>query len=259
MPGESRVLSHGPAACGWHASCCAVGMKHRNEHWVVLGLLLGASPAAALDAVPTEPERLWQASVQGRWHPGLGEAKGSVAEEPGPGAEGGWGLRLERRFHDLWSLGLGLSRSAWSATGSGEAGVLESGSFVDAALVLKLEPLSIDIPGGPLALYLTASGGPTLAGDTVFVRAPSASGDEGFESVRFDAGYNAGASVGASYRPFEALSVSLEGGLDWHYAVHARRSVDLDALGAGAPLPPAYVERLWVGQAVVALGMAFHF
>jgi hypothetical protein len=234
-------------------------MNYRKQYWVALGVLLGASPAAALDVAPAEPEQVWQASVQGRWFPGLGEAKGSVAEGYGPGAEAGYGLRLERRLGDLWSIGLGLSRAAWSATGSSEVGVLESGSFLDAALVLGLEPFSVEIPGGPLALYLTASGGPTLSGDTVFVRPVSESDGEAFETVSFEAGYNAGASVGARYRPFEALSVSVEAGLDWHYAVHARRSVDLDALIGGAPLPPSYVERLWVGQGVVALGMAFHF
>src|SRR5687768_9008275 len=99
-------------------------MNYREQYWVIVGLLLAASPAAALDVDPAEHEQLWQASVQGRWFTGVGEAKGSVAEGYGPGAEAGYGLRLERRLGDLWSIGLGLSRSAWSASGSTEVGVL---------------------------------------------------------------------------------------------------------------------------------------
>lgn len=224
---------------------------------VVVGYGWCASPAAAADA-QAGPERSWQASVQGRWFPGLGEAKGSVAESGAPDAAAGYGIRLERKLSDWWSVGVGLATSAWSVPAEGATGVLQSGSFVDMLLVVKLEPLSFEIPGGPLSLYVTGWGGPTLTGDTYFAGVARDAG-EGFETVRFDAGLAAGGSAGISYRPAQRLSVFLEAGLDWHYAVHGRRNVALDALASGAPLPPVYMERLWVGQGVVAAGVALHF
>jgi hypothetical protein len=214
--------------------------------------------SAAAESAQTEPERSWQASAQGRWFPGLGEAKGSVSESGAPDAGAGYGLRLERKLSDWWSVGVGLTTSAWSVPAEGATSVLQSGSFVDAVLVLKLEPLRFEIPGGPLSLYVTASGGPTLSGDTQFIRAPRDDGDA-FETTQFDAGLAAGASAGISYRPAQRLSVFLEAGLDWHYAVHGRRSIALDAIASAQPLPPVYMERLWVGQGVVAAGVALHF
>jgi hypothetical protein len=221
-------------------------------------VVCGWSASSAAADAPGEPERSWQVSVQGRWFPGLGEAKGSVAESGAPDAGAGYGLRLERNLSDWWSVGVGLTTSAWSVPTAGATDVLQSGSFVDTVFVLKLEPLRFELPGGPLSLYVTGSGGPTLAGDSHFAPAPRDDG-EAFETVRFDAGLAAGASAGMSYRPASRLSVFLEAGLDWHYAVHGRRSIALDALASGAPLPPVYMERLWVGQGVVAAGVALHF
>jgi hypothetical protein len=124
---------------------------------------------------------------------------------------------------------------------------------------LKLEPLSMEIPGGPLSVYVTGSAGPTLSGDTRFVTIPAADAEPGFETVVFEAGYAAGASAGIAYRPAPRLSFFLEAGLDWHYSVHARRRLDLSGVAAAEPLPPVFMERLWVGQGVVAAGAAFHF
>lgn len=232
--------------------------QRRAAKRAVFAVVCGWSASAAAADAHGEPERSWQASVQGRWFPGLGEAKGSVAESGAPDAGAGYGLRLERKLSDWWSVGVGLTTSAWSVPAAGATDVLQSGSFVDMVLVLKLEPLSFEIPGGPLSLYITGFGGPTLSGDSHFAGGPRDDG-EAFETVRFDAGLAAGSSAGVSYRPASRLSVFLEAGLDWHYAVHGRRSIPLDALTAGEPLPPVYMERLWVGQGVVAAGVALHF
>lgn len=223
-----------------------------------LGIVIAGFPRPVA-AAEGGSERTWQASVQGRWFPGLGEAKGSVAESGAPDGGAGYGLRLERRLSDWWSVGVGLSTSAWRVAPAGETGVLESGSFVDMVLSLKLEPLRFEIPGGPLSMYVTGSAGPTLSGDTRFVSIPGRDAERGFETVRFDAGYAAGGSAGFAYRPAPRLSIFLEAGLDWHYAVHGRRRVDLGAFAAAEPLSPVFMERLWVGQGVVAAGAAFHF
>ncbi len=230
----------------------------RGGAGAALGITI-AGAARPLAAAEGASEPVWQASVQGRWFPGLGEAKGSVAESGAPDGGAGYGLRLERRLSDWWSVGVGLSTSAWSVAPGAETGVLQSGSFVDTLLSLKLEPLSIEIPGGPLSVYVTGSAGPTLSGDTRFVSVPVADAELGFETVVFDAGYAAGAGAGIAYRPAARLGFFLEAGIDWHYSVHARRRVELGAVVAAEPLPPVFMERLWVGQGVVAAGAAFYF
>jgi hypothetical protein len=233
-------------------------MKRSAARCSVVTALLGSVSPAAVAAKEGEPSRAWQASVQGRWFPGVGEVKGSVAESGAPDAGAGYGLRLERKLSDWWSVGVGLTTSAWSVAPAGETGVLVSGSFVDAVLSLKLEPLRFELPGGPLAVYVTGSGGPTLSGDPRYVSLPG--GNElALEAVRFDAGYAVGASAGISYRPAPKFSFFLEAGLDWHYAVHGRRSLNLASGAFAEPLPPLFMERLWVGQGVVAAGAALHF
>jgi hypothetical protein len=217
-----------------------------------------AAPASAASA-----DGRWQASVYGSWLPGIGEAKRGALEGGPPGAAPGYGLRLERGLHEWWSAGLMLSSRSWEIDAPQAAtGGLSNGSFLDAALLVKFHPLTFNVAGGPLSLYLAAAGGPTLAGSKRGYAAGTADGaapGESADLLSFEAGYNTSAWLGASWLPTEHWGLFVEAGFDWHFAVHSRNTVDLAQPLAAGDEPNAIAEKLWLGQAMLNVGALYRF
>ncbi len=218
------------------------------------------TPADAPSVAGTHDGR-WQASVYGSWLPGIGEAKRGALEGGPPGAAPGYGLRLEKGLHEWWSAGLMLSSRSWEIDAPQAAtGLLSSGSFLDAAVMFKFHPLTFGVAGGPLSLYLAAAGGPTLAGSKrANETATSDTASESVDLLSFEAGYNTSAWLGASWLPTEHWGLFVEGGFDWHFAVHSRNTVDFAQPPVAGNEPSAIAEKLWLAQGMLNVGALYRF
>jgi hypothetical protein len=240
----------------------------------ILPLLNAASAAAQSSPSVTDqsaerpsasvtPDGRWQASVYGSWLPGIGEAKRGALEGGPPGAAPGYGIRLEKSLHDWWSAGLMLSSRSWEIDAPQAAtGLLSNGSFLDAAVMVKFHPLSFGVAGGPLSFYAAAAGGPTLAGSEHSYHieaADAAAPSESLEFLSFEAGYNTSAWLGASWLPFEHFGLFVEGGFDWHFAIHTRTNINLDAPLAAADESRSVPEKIWLGQGMLNIGALYRF
>lgn len=250
----------------FHSSICAGSVA---SLLIAAGARAQTAPSMTAESAAhtrssSEPaDGYWQASVYGSWLPGVGEAKRGALEGGPPGSELGYGIRLEKSLHEWWSAGLVLSSRQWEIDAPQAAtGLLSSGSFLDAALMVKFHPLNLSLAGGPLSAYVAVAGGPTLAGERRSYSAQAADGEAqagSAELVSFEAGYNTSAWLGASWLPFEHLGLFVEGGVDWHFAVHARKSVDFSAPLAAAGEPASSTERLWLGQGMLNAGALYRF
>lgn len=228
--------------------------------------MAGAEAATASSVVdipagdrPRRAAGPWQIAAHATWAPAVGDIKRGEFEGGPPASALGSGLRLERRLHDNWTAGVLLSSRTWRVDAPRDPGDhLPDGSFVDAGLLVKFHPLRFDL-NGPLEVYLMGAAGPTLLGGERTLELQAEDETTALEAVRFEAGYNVGGAVGASWLPFSHLGFFMEAGLDWHYAVYSRREIALQTNLPGIEQEPALAEKLWIGQAIVSVGALYRF